>query len=82
VRLIIVLGHQSLLALYQLLSTEAVEPYKGTTKIDFQGEIRFEDVYFRYGKPEVLNGVNWPFGLSVQWRLSVPTDVARARCCT
>jgi ABC-type multidrug transport system fused ATPase/permease subunit len=54
----IVLGHQSLLALYQLLSTEAVEPYKGTAKIDFQGEIRFEDVYFRYGKPEVLNGVS------------------------
>ena len=54
----IVLGNQSLLALYQLLSTEAVEPYKGTAKIDFQGEVRLEDVYFRYGKPEVLNGVN------------------------
>jgi ATP-binding cassette subfamily B protein len=54
----IVLGHQSLLALHQLLSTEAVEPYKGTAKLDFQGEIRFEDVYFRYGKPAVLNGVN------------------------
>lgn len=54
----IVMGHQSLMALYQLLSTEAVEPYKGTTKIDFQGEIRFEEVCFRYGKPEVLNGVS------------------------
>jgi ATP-binding cassette subfamily B protein len=54
----IVLGHQSLLALYQLLSTEAVEPYTGTTKIDFQGEIRFEAVGFRYGKPDVLNGIN------------------------
>jgi ATP-binding cassette, subfamily B, bacterial len=54
----LVLGHQALLALYQLLSTEAVEPYSGTARIDFQGEIRFEEVYFRYGKPEVLNGVN------------------------
>jgi ATP-binding cassette subfamily B protein len=54
----IVLGNQSLLALYQLLSTQAVEPYKGTAKIDFHGEIRFENVYFRYGKPEVLNGVS------------------------
>jgi ATP-binding cassette, subfamily B, bacterial len=54
----IVLGHQSLLALHKLLSTEAVEPYKGTSKIDFDGEIRFEEVSFRYGKPAVLNGVN------------------------
>jgi len=54
----IVLGHQSLLALHQLLSTEAVEPYKGTSKIDFQGEIRLEEVSFRYGKPAVLNRVN------------------------
>ncbi len=54
----IVLGHQSLLALYQLLSTEAVEPYTGTAPLDFQGEIRFEEVRFGYGKPDVLNGVN------------------------
>ena len=54
----IVLGHQSLLALHQLLSTTAVEPYKGTARIDFQGEIRLENVSFRYGKPPVLNGVN------------------------
>jgi ATP-binding cassette subfamily B protein len=54
----IVLGHQSLLALYQLLSTEAVEPYTGTAQLDFQGEIRFEEVRFGYGKPDVLNGVN------------------------
>ena len=54
----IVLGHQSLLALHHLLSTTAVEPYKGTARIDFQGEIRLENVSFRYGKPPVLNGVN------------------------
>jgi ATP-binding cassette, subfamily B, bacterial len=54
----LVLGHQSLLALHQLLSTESVEPYKGTAAIDFQGEIRFEGVSFRYGKPAVLNGVD------------------------
>ena len=54
----IVLGHQALLALYQLLSIEAVEPYKGTEKLDFQGEIRLEGVHFRYGKPDVLNGVD------------------------
>ncbi|MGC2186664.1 MAG: ATP-binding cassette domain-containing protein, partial [Terriglobales bacterium] len=57
----IVLGHQALLALYQLLSTESVEPYKGTAAIDFQGEIRFESVTFQYGKPPVLNGVNLLF---------------------
>jgi ATP-binding cassette subfamily B protein len=54
----IILGHQSLLALHQLLSTDSVEPYTGTAAIDFQGEIRFEDVSFRYGKPVVLNGVS------------------------
>jgi ATP-binding cassette, subfamily B, bacterial len=54
----LVVGHQALLALHQLLSTESVEPYAGTEAIDFQGEIRFEDVTFRYGKPAVLNGVN------------------------
>jgi len=54
----IVLGNQSLLALHQLLTTAAVEPYQGTAKIDFQGEIKLEDVSFRYGKPAVLNGVN------------------------
>ncbi|MGA9797713.1 MAG: ABC transporter ATP-binding protein [Terriglobales bacterium] len=63
----IVLGHQSLLALYQLLSAEAVEPYRGTHKIDFQGEIRFEGVRFRYGKPELLNGIN----LTIQPRRTV-----------
>jgi ABC-type bacteriocin/lantibiotic exporter with double-glycine peptidase domain len=40
------------------LTTAAVEPYQGTAKIDFQGEIKLEDVSFRYGKPAVLNGVN------------------------
>jgi ATP-binding cassette subfamily B protein len=54
----IVLGNQSLLALHQLLTSEAVEPYHGTAGIDFQGEIKLEDVSFRYGKPAVLNGVN------------------------
>jgi ATP-binding cassette, subfamily B, bacterial len=54
----IVLGNQSLLALHQLLTTAAVEPYQGTATIDFQGEIKLEDVSFRYGKPAVLNGVN------------------------
>jgi ABC-type multidrug transport system fused ATPase/permease subunit len=54
----IVLGNQSLLALHQLLTTAAVEPYQGAAKIDFQGEIKLEDVSFRYGKPAVLNGVN------------------------
>jgi ATP-binding cassette subfamily B protein len=63
----IVLGHQSLLALYQLLSAEAVEPYRGTNKIDFQGEIRFEEVRFRYGKPALLNGIN----LTIQPRRTV-----------
>ena len=55
---IIVLGHQALLALYQLLSTESVEPYTGSAAIDCQGEIRLEAVSFRYGRPAVLNGVD------------------------
>lgn len=58
----IVLGHQALLALYQLLSTEAVEPYTGTSKFEFQGEIKLQEVSFRYGKPPVLNGVNLVIG--------------------
>ena len=54
----IVMGHQSLLALYNLLSAETVEPYQGTAKIEFGGEIRFEGVHFRYGDAPVLQGVN------------------------
>jgi len=54
----IVLGHQALLALFQLLSTESVEPYTGTAAIDFRGEIRLESVSFKYGKPAVLSGIN------------------------
>jgi ATP-binding cassette subfamily B protein len=54
----IVMGNQSLLALYKLLSTETVEPYQGNANIEFRGEIRFEGVHFRYGQPAVLNGVD------------------------
>ena len=54
----IVMGHQSLLALYNLLSAETVEPYQGTAKIEFGGEIRFEGVHFRYGEAPVLQGVD------------------------
>jgi ATP-binding cassette subfamily B protein len=54
----IVMGQQSLLALYNLLSAETVEPYQGTAKIEFRGEIRFEGVHFRYGEPTVLQGVD------------------------
>ena len=55
---VVVLGNQALLALHQLLSSEAIEPYRGTAPIDFKGEIRLKDVSFRYGKPAVLNDVN------------------------
>jgi ABC-type bacteriocin/lantibiotic exporter with double-glycine peptidase domain len=54
----IVMGQQSLLALYNLLSAKTVEPYQGTAKIEFRGEIRFEGVHFRYGEPTVLQGVD------------------------
>ncbi|MGH9539091.1 MAG: ABC transporter ATP-binding protein [Terriglobales bacterium] len=54
----IVLGHQSLQAVHQLLSVGAVEPYKGTAAIDFQGEVRLEEVSFQYGKPRVLSAVS------------------------
>ncbi len=55
---LIVMGNESLQALYALLSSEAAEPYQGTAKIDFAGEVRLENVFFRYGEPPVLNGVN------------------------
>ena len=54
----IVMGHQSLMALFNLLSVETVEPYQGSANIEFRGEIRFEGVHFRYGQPAVLNGVD------------------------
>ena len=79
----IVLGNQSLLALHQLLTSAAVEPYPGTAKIDFQGEIRLEDVSFRYrqaGGVERRQPVIQP--RRTVSSTSVPTVAARAPFCT
>lgn len=54
---VVALGHQSLLALYGLLCSEEVEPYKGTARIDFRGGIKLDRVHFSYGGTPILNGI-------------------------
>lgn len=54
---VLVMGNESLNALYSLISSEAAEPYRGTERFSFSGEVRLDDVSFRYGEGPLLSGV-------------------------
>jgi ABC-type multidrug transport system fused ATPase/permease subunit len=45
--------------LYNISSQSEDEPYHGTEKIDFKGNIRFSSVFFKYDETPVLNGISF-----------------------
>jgi ABC-type bacteriocin/lantibiotic exporter with double-glycine peptidase domain len=51
-------GSESLSELHELLAIADVEPYRGTQRISFQGNISFEQVRFGYRADDFLQGVN------------------------
>ncbi|HEY9704374.1 MAG TPA: ABC transporter ATP-binding protein, partial [Allocoleopsis sp.] len=52
-------GHESLKTVYNLLQVQDEIPYHGTTKIDFQGKMNFQNVTFQYTeKQPILNNIN------------------------
>jgi ATP-binding cassette, subfamily B, bacterial len=54
----IVEGNESVHLLYDFLQTRDPLPYHGTRKLAFQGNVRFDDVWFQYDDAEILRGVN------------------------
>ncbi len=51
-------GSESLTELHELLAIADVEPYRGTQRISFQGNISFEQVRFGYRTDDFLQGVD------------------------
>jgi ABC-type bacteriocin/lantibiotic exporter with double-glycine peptidase domain len=54
----IVAGDRSLRAVMQLLSADDSQPYAGSERLQFRGNVRLENVAFAYGTNQVLRGVN------------------------
>ncbi len=55
---LIIAGSESLSELHGLLMLDDVEPYRGTQRISFQGNISFEQVRFGYRADDFLQGVD------------------------
>jgi ATP-binding cassette, subfamily B, bacterial len=55
---LIIEGSESLAELHGLLVLDDVEPYRGTQRISFQGNISFEQVRFGYRADDFLQGVD------------------------
>lgn len=55
---LIIAGSESLAELHGLLVLDDVEPYRGTHRISFQGNISFEHVRFGYRADDFLQGVD------------------------
>lgn len=51
-------GNASLKLLHEFLQTQDPLPYRGTREVEFQGNVRFDDVCFQYEDNEVLRGMN------------------------
>ena len=54
----VIAGNQSLNEVYSLTSAGDDRADSGKLEIDFQGEIQFENVHFKYDRDSVLEGVN------------------------
>jgi ABC-type multidrug transport system fused ATPase/permease subunit len=54
----IIAGNESLLELYGMLAIDDLEPYCGTQRITFQGNISFEQVRFGYRRDDFLQGID------------------------
>jgi len=55
---LIIAGSEALSELHELLMLDDVEPYRGTQRISFQGNICFERVRFGYRTDDFLQGVD------------------------
>ena len=55
---LIIAGSEALSELHELLMLDDVEPYRGTQRISFQGNICFERVRFGYRADDFLQGVD------------------------
>jgi ATP-binding cassette, subfamily B, bacterial len=55
---LIIAGSEALAELHELLVLADVEPYSGTRRIGFQGNISFDQVRFGYRTDDFLKGVN------------------------
>lgn len=51
-------GHESLIALHDLQAVTIQRPYTGRRQLPFAGEVRLEDVSFRYKKAPLVRGVS------------------------
>jgi ABC-type bacteriocin/lantibiotic exporter with double-glycine peptidase domain len=54
----VVTGGESLARLERLLAEESSEPYRGTRRIDFAGQIEFRNVSFAYGERPTLRDIS------------------------
>jgi ATP-binding cassette subfamily B protein len=55
---LIIAGNESLVELYGLLAIDDLEPYSGTQRIGFQGNITFQEVQFGYRRDTFLQGID------------------------
>jgi ATP-binding cassette, subfamily B, bacterial len=55
---LIIAGNESLVELYGLLALDDLEPYRGTQRIAFQGNISFQQVRFGYRSDDFLQGID------------------------
>jgi len=54
----LLVGNESLVTLYEIASQKDEEPYNGTEKIDFKGNVNISSVIFSYTETPVLNGIH------------------------
>lgn len=54
----LLVGNESLVTLYEIASQKEEEPYNGTEKIDFKGNVHLSSVIFSYTETPVLNGIH------------------------
>jgi ATP-binding cassette subfamily B protein len=55
---LIIAGNESLLELHGLLALDDLEPYRGTERISFRGNISFQQVRFGYRRDDFLQGID------------------------
>jgi ABC-type bacteriocin/lantibiotic exporter with double-glycine peptidase domain len=55
-------GYESMARIQAILETDEREPYEGTRRIDFAGELVLEGVSFGYGREEILRDLSFRVG--------------------
>lgn len=54
----IIAGHDSLTRLFELMANDDTHPYAGRQRLAFQGQIKFDSVWFQYQDQAVLREIN------------------------